>query len=127
MVRAGDLMTRDLASLEQRESAYAASVLMRMLKIGSVLVKHEDRVVGIVTEADMVRKVIAANRIPEQTPVSVVMSAPLIGIEHDRPIWEVADLMQQAGTRHLAVTKSNEIIGMISVRDLLQPVAVDAL
>ena len=127
MVRASDIMTRNLAFIDQRESAYAASILMRILKIGSVLVKHDNQIIGIVTEADLARRVISMNRVPEYTPVSSVMSSPLIGIEYDRPIWEVADHMQQAGTRHLAVTKSQDIIGIVSVRDLLRPVAVDAL
>ena len=54
------------------------------------------------------------------------MSAPVICINQDRPIWDVADLMEQSNVRHLAVTDDHEaIIGIISVRDLLHPVAID--
>ena len=127
MVRAEDLMTHQLASVDHQESTYGASLLMRVLKIGSILVKHGNQIIGIVTETDIVRKVISMNRIPEHTPISLVMSSPLIGIEYDRPIWEVADLMEQSGIRHLAVTKCQDVIGIISVRALLHPVAIDDL
>ena len=125
MIRASDLMTHNLSWIDHQESAYAVAILMRVLKIGSVLVRHDAQIIGIVTESDLVRKVISMNCIPEYTRVSSVMSSPLIGIEHHRPIWEVADLMHQAGTRHLAVMKSQDVIGMVSVRDLLPPVATD--
>ena len=49
----------------------------------------------------------------------------IIGINQDRPLFEAADMMQQHGTRHLAVTQENEIVGVVSVRDMLHPVAVD--
>jgi len=66
------------------------------------------------------------NRKPEETSVATVMSAPVICIHQDRPIWDVADLMEQSSVRHLAVTDDEDaIIGVISVRDLLHQVAVD--
>lgn len=53
------------------------------------------------------------------------MSSPVIGIEQGRPITEAADLMERHGTRHLAVMKAGEIVGVLSVRDLLHPVSLD--
>ena len=126
MLRVGELMKQDLTSVHSGESAYAAAMMMRVLRIGSVFVKEHDHIVGIVTETDLVRKVMSMNRTPESTPVAAIMSAPVICIGQDRPIWNVAELMEQANVRHLAVTDEDEaIIGVISVRDLLHPVAVD--
>lgn len=53
------------------------------------------------------------------------MSSPVIGIDGHRSVTEAADLMEQHGTRHLAVLKDNSIVGIISVRDLLHPVSID--
>ncbi len=126
MLRVGELMKQDLTSVHSGESAYAAAMMMRVLRIGSVFVKEHDHIVGIVTETDLVRKVMSMNRTPESTPVAAIMSAPVICIGQDRPVWNVAELMEQANVRHLAVTDEDEaIIGVISVRDLLHPVAVD--
>lgn len=126
MVKVRELMKQDLTSVQSQETAYAAAMMMRVLKIGSVFVKEHDHIIGIVTETDLVRKVMSMNRRPESTSVASVMSAPVICIHQDQPIWEVADLMEQSNVRHLAVTDDGEaIIGIISVRDLLHPVAID--
>ncbi len=126
MLKVGELMKQDLTSVHSQESVYTAAMMMRVLKIGSVFVKEHDHIVGIVTETDLVRKVMSMNCPPESTAVAAVMSAPVIGINQDRPIWDVADLMEQSSVRHLAVTNDEEaIIGVVSVRDLLHPVAID--
>lgn len=126
MLKVKDLMNRDLTSVRSQETAYAAAMMMRVLKIGSVFVKEHEHIVGIVTETDLVRKVMSMNRPPESTSVATVMTAPVICINQDSPIWDVADLMEQSNVRHLAVADEDEaIIGVISVRDLLHPVAID--
>ncbi|MCY4612977.1 MAG: CBS domain-containing protein [Nitrospira sp.] len=127
MLRIEKLMKRDLISVRSDETAFGASLLMRVLNVGSVFVKEQDTIIGIVTESDIVKKVVSMSRIPEHTPVTRVMSAPVIGIGRDRPVFEAADMMQLHGTRHLAVTQENEIVGVLSVRDMLHPVAVDDL
>ena len=127
MLRIEKLMKRDLISVRSDETAFGASLLMRVLNVGSVFVKEQDTIIGIVTESDIVKKVVSMSRIPEHTPVTRVMSTPVIGINQDRPVFEAADMMQLHGTRHLAVTQENEIVGVLSVRDMLHPVAVDDL
>lgn len=127
MLRIEKLMKRDLISVRSDETAFGASLLMRVLNVGSVFVKEQDTIIGIVTESDIVKKVVSMSRIPEHTPVTQVMSTPVIGINQDRPVFEAADMMQLHGTRHLAVTQENEIVGVLSVRDMLHPVAVDDL
>ncbi len=127
MLRIQELMKRDLIAVQSDETAFGACLLMRILSIGSVFVKEQGTIIGIVTEADIVKKVVSMSRIPEQTPVKQVMSATVIGIGQDRPLFEAADMMEQHGTRHLAVTQENEIIEVLSVRDMLHPVAIDDL
>jgi CBS domain-containing protein len=58
-------------------------------------------------------------------PVESIMSTPIISIDERRSITEAADLMQHHHTRHLGVLQSGAIVGVLSVRDLLQPVSVD--
>jgi CBS domain-containing protein len=127
MITVDQLMTRQLVDIPAGTSAIEAAKLMKERNIGSVFVKQEDRIVGIVTEPDIVRKVVGSERIPYYVPVEDIMSTPVIGIDGRRPITEAADLMEQHGTRHLAVLKSGCIVGVLSVRDLLHPVSVDEL
>lgn len=127
MITVDKLMTRDLVDLPAGTSAIEAAKLMKTRRVGSVFVRQEDRIVGIVTEPDIVRKVVGAERVPYYVPVEDIMSSPVIGIDVRRPITEAADLMEQHGTRHLAVLKAGAIVGVLSVRDLLHPVSVDEL
>ena len=127
MVRIRALMKRDLASVESRQSVSVAANIMRKRRVGSVLVKYEGKIVGIVTESDIVRKVVSVHRLPELTPVETIMSSPLISIAEETPIFEAASIMEEHQTRHLAVANSHGIVGMVSVRDMLRPVATDEL
>jgi CBS domain-containing protein len=125
MVRVAQFMKSNLVSIQHGATVSAAAVLMCQQKIGSVFVQRQGEIVGIVTESDIVRKVLGASLLPEKISVEEIMSAPIIGIEENRPIIEAADLMETNQTRHLAVTRSGNIIGVLSVRDLLRPVSVD--
>jgi CBS domain-containing protein len=118
-------MTEDLVTVEPDTSVADAAKLMTERNISSVLVKERDEIVGIVTEPDIVRKVVGADRIPNFLPVGEIMSTPVIGIDERRSVTEVADLMEQHQTRHLAVLRSGKVVGVLSVRDLLHPVSVD--
>jgi CBS domain-containing protein len=125
MMTIGELMKRSLVTVPAGTSVVEAAQVMEEYNIGSVFVERNDRVVGIVTEPDIVRKVVGAGLPAYYTHVEDIMSTPVICIDERRPITEAADLMQQHHTRHLAVSQSGQIVGVVSVRDLLQPVAVD--
>ena len=127
MITVESLMTRDLVDIQASMSTIDAAKLMKRYKVGSVLVRQGNRIVGIVTESDIIRKVVGADRVPYYIPVKDIMSSPIVGIDHRRPITEAADLMEQYGTRHLAVYKGEVIVGVLSVRDLLHPVSIDEM
>ncbi len=127
MVTVDQLMAKSLVNIEACRSAMEAAKLMKTHKIGSVFVKRDNRIVGIVTEPDIIRKVIGAERVPYYVPVEEIMSSPVIGINWQRPIIEAADMMDQHRTRHLAVFNGGSVVGVLSVRDLLHPVSVDEL
>ena len=125
MIPIRQLMTPQLVTMEAGASTIDAAKLMRAHRIGSVFVERDHAIVGIVTETDIVRKVVAGDRMSYFVPVEQVMSAPVVGIEEHRSIMEVADLMEEHRARHLAVTKAGQIVGVVSVRDLLHPVSID--
>src|SRR3954447_18177928 len=123
MVTAMSLMKRDLAKVAHSATVLEAAKMMRERKIGSVFIEQDARIVGIVTEADIVRRAVGIGHMPGFIPVSTIMSSPVIGIDGRRPITEAADLMERSQPRHLAVMHSDEIVGVLSVRDLLHPVS----
>jgi CBS domain-containing protein len=125
MVTVGQLMKQDLVTVDTGTSVVDAAKLMKACNVGSVLVSQQGRIVGIVTESDIVKRFVGADRIAYFIPVEEIMSSPVVGIEERRSITEAADMMNKHRTRHLGVTKGGALIGVVSVRDFLQPVAVD--
>lgn len=101
-------------------TACDAARQMRMAKVGALLVREGAQYLGVVSEADLVRKVLAESLVPAQILVRSVMSAPLITIDITASAHDASDLMARAGIRHLAVVDDGEVAGMLSVRDLLR-------
>jgi CBS domain-containing protein len=127
MVTVGQLMKKDLIAVNCGASVIEAAKLMRSFNITSVLVRHQSRIIGLVTESDIVKKVVGTNRPPSRVPVEDIMSTPLVGIEERRPLTEAADLMSQHQSLHLGVMKDGTVVGILSVGDLLRPVATEDL
>ena len=125
MVTVSQLMKRDLVSVDSGTSVVEAAKLMKACNVGSVLVFHDHQIIGIVTESDVVKKLVGADKTPYFVPVEDIMSCPIIGIEERRPLTEAADLMDRHQTHHLGVTKGGAVVGILSVRDLLHPVSTD--
>jgi len=125
MITVGELMNRELVTVSGKMSADYAAKLMSNCKIGSVLVEQNHHIIGIVTESDIVRKVVGADQTASLLPMDSIMSAPVIGIDERRPITEAADLMHRNGIRHLLVRSATTVVGVLSVRDLLRPVSID--
>jgi CBS domain-containing protein len=119
-------MTKKLVTVPAGTSAADAARVMNERHVGSVFIEQNDRVIGIVTESDIVRERSWEKTEPVHfVPVESIMSSPVISLDERRSITEAADLMQHHHTRHLGVLKSGAIVGVLSVRDLLQPVSVD--
>jgi len=114
------MMSRRILSVAPSTPAVEAAQLMRDSRVGAVLVGEGTTFLGILTETDLVRKILAERRDVQQTLVSDVMMAPIITIEIDRSPHEASDLMAERGIRHLGITENGRIVGVLSVRDLLR-------
>ncbi|MDZ4734018.1 MAG: CBS domain-containing protein [Nitrospirota bacterium] len=99
--------------------AQTAARIMRDRGIGSLFVTNGKEIVGILTDTDMVRRVVAAGADTHKTTVEQIMSAPILTIEANKTVLDANDLMAQTHTRHLGVTQGGNLVGMISVRDLV--------
>ena len=96
-----------------------AARLMRDRHINSLFVTNGKDIIGILTDTDMVRRVIAAEVDTPTAAVEEIMSAPILTIEGDKTVLDASDLMAHKRIRHLGVTQDGKLIGMISVRDIL--------
>jgi CBS domain-containing protein len=108
-----------ISALEDTTVAEAAR-RMDEANVGSLLVEREGAIVGIVTERDFLRRVLAAGREAEQVVVGEVMSSPVRTCKPSDDIQTCARMMAQEHIRHVAVTDENgEPVGLISLRDVL--------
>ena len=108
-----------LVTISPRATVFAAAVLMNEHKIGSVMVMDDGRLVGILTERDILRRVVADQRDANVTPVSDVMTADVICCRPHTEMEEAKSVMKHRRIRHLPVlTDDDAVVGMISIGDL---------
>ncbi len=114
------MMSRDLRTIRPDATLAEAAGMMRDGRIGALLVKDGPAYVGVISETDLIRKGMACHLDPDRQTVGTVMSSPVISIEIDRSAHDASDLMAVKAIRHLAITQDGQIVGIISVRDLLR-------
>jgi CBS domain-containing protein len=118
------LMRTTMETIASERTVLEAAQTMAEKRIGSLLVIEAGEMVGIVTETDVVRKVIAARLPASSTRVGAMMSYPLIQIDINHTVRDASRLMAEERIRHLAVTENNKVMGLLSVRDLVKMVSV---
>ena len=106
-------------TIERDTDVQTAARLMHDRRINSLLVTNSKEIVGILTDTDMVRRVVAAGVDTLTTTAEQIMSAPIVMIDGDKTVLDASDLMANTRIRHLGVTQDGKLVGMISVRDIL--------
>jgi len=121
MKNARDLIAgQDLFVVSGEETVFDAACLMAEKRIGAVPVVEGDRVVGIFSERDIMNRVVAKNLNPQKTLVEQVMTKDLIVGTPEEDIEQILYRMKQSNIRHLPIVQSGKLIGILSLRDLLQ-------
>ena len=118
------LMQTTMETIASERTVLEAAQTMAEKRIGSLLVLEAGDMIGLVTETDVVRKVIAAGLPVRSTSVGAVMNVPLIQIDIDDTARDASRLMAEKRIRHLVVTEDNKVVGLLSVRDLVKVVSI---
>lgn len=123
MISVKKVMARNIATVDQQSTVMDVASLMTSKNVSCILVidKDKNEYIGIITERDIVRKVVAKGVDASSYMVKGVMSSPLVTIESSKTIFEAGDIMDQKKVRHLAVTEGGDLVGVISIRDLINP------
>jgi CBS domain-containing protein len=117
-------MSRDLLTVEAGEPIVAVAQRMAERNVGAVLVLEDGRLAGIMTERDLMRAV--ARGLADDALVGQCMTADPDTIRPDDTIEHAAVLMIHGGYRHLPVVDGDEVVGVLSIRDLVQVVVEDS-
>ena len=109
-----------LIHAEPSDTVRTVARLMAERNVGAIAVLDSGRLVGVFSERDLMARVVATGLDPDHTPVSTVMTRELIVAEAGDGVGDALHKMQDRKCRHLPVVRSGKLIGMISIRDLLQ-------
>ncbi len=126
---ADDWMSRDLKVIEPDSNVQLAAQMMAKEEVGSLIVKKQDKnsifgfkeakIEGIVTDTDIVRKVIAKNLAPEAIQIHKIMSSPVKKIPSNYPMIEICRMMTDYKIKRLPVVKEGHLKGMMSITDVM--------
>jgi len=119
-VPAGTIARRNLIMIDENASILEAAQLMMEQNRGSVLATRSGVPVGILTERDILRKVVAKSLDVASTKVKVAMTSPPTTIDQNRPLREAIDLAVRKGLRRMLVTDNGRIVGIFSMRDIIR-------
>ena len=121
MKKLRDIMRHGFLFTVQRNAMVAeATRMMAANNIGIVAVLDGDRLAGVFSERDIVRKVVDRGLDPARTPVAGVMTSRLVVADADEDYQSAMHKMDQANIRHLPVVSGERLLSMLSVRDLMR-------
>lgn len=117
-----DRKSRELAIIEPEKTVFEALKLMADKNIGSVIVMDGTRYLGILSERNYARQVVLLNKSSKELAVREIMRTDLPKLSKIDPIEKCMEIMTQLNVRYLPVVENETLIGLISVKDLLDEV-----
>jgi CBS domain-containing protein len=115
-----EIMSKNVIKVNHDISALEISKLMVKRGVSSVgIIDNGNKIIGIVTEKDVIREVCAKNILADTLTAAKMMSSPLITISKNSTINNAAKLMVEKKIKHLAIYENNDIIGIVTTSDLI--------
>ena len=130
-LKVGDIMTKNVIVVPSGEGLYEAAKLMKKHEIGSIIIVDNDegkKAKGIITERDIIYKVLSKKVDPYITKVDDVMSSPLRVVKPETSLEDASQAMQENRIKRLPVVNdNNELIGVLSEGDIMKifPAVID--
>lgn len=118
MLKVEDIMVEDVITVDSDEPVIKAVKLMNANEIGCLVVTRRGKPIGIITERDLLKRIIAKMRDPTKTTVRQIMTKPLIAGSPDMEIENATKLMFERKIKKLPVTEGNKLVGLVSLTDI---------
>jgi len=124
-----DVMIGEVLSVDLNKSAKNAGEILRRTRRDTLIVTKNGKPIGIVTDTDLIKKVVAKNLLPSKVFVKSVMSAPLVVISKDNNILDAMRKMRRNNIKRLVVTDGSKLVGILSLSDIARnsPEVIDLL
>jgi CBS domain-containing protein len=114
-----EIMTRNPITVDINTKISEAASQMFELDVGSIIVMENNNPVGMLTERDMVNKIISKNLIPDSLELKNVITTPLITLDVDEDIQRAIELMLKMHIRRIPIVKDKKLVGMVTESDLV--------
>jgi len=111
-------MIKEVITVDAKSTVKQAADVMNRFEIGCLIVTDSGKAVGIVTERDLLKRVVSELKSPRKTRISTVMSKPIIVVEPDMDLEEAAKLMFKLKIKKLPIVGSGKLMGLITLSDL---------
>ncbi len=113
-----DVMVKEVITVDEKSTVKEAADIMNKFEIGCLIVTKDGKANGILTERDLLKRVLSDARNPKTTKVGAVMSKPLIVVEPDMDLEEAAKLMFKLKIKKLPVVQDGRLMGLVTLTDL---------
>ena len=113
-----DVMVREVVTLDEHSTVKAAADIMNKFEIGSLIVVSRGKALGIITERDLLRRVVAEAKDANDTRIKEVMTTPLVVVEPGMDLEAAVKLMFQMKIKKLPVVDGKKLVGLISLTDI---------
>jgi CBS domain-containing protein len=115
-----DIMVRNIKTVKPDDTVHLAVQKMNKFDIGSVIVVSSGRPIGIITETNIMRRIVEPRMDPATVWVKDIMSSPLSTIDENAAVEEAAKIMAERRINRLPVTKGDKLVGLISSSDIVK-------
>jgi CBS domain-containing protein len=115
-----DVMTKNIKTVKPDDTVHSAVLKMNKFDIGSVIVVSSGRAIGIITETNVMRRIVEPRMDPATVWVKDIMSSPLTTIDENAAVEEAAKIMASKRINRLPVLKGDKLVGLISSSDIVK-------
>lgn len=120
MTTTRDIMSSKVVTIESNVSATEIAKIMDKNKVSSIIITKDQLPIGIITERDIVSKIVAQNKKPSEVKIIDIATSPLVKVGPLTPIDEVAEKMIDKKIRRVIVMDSDQSLGIITVTDFVK-------
>ena len=120
-----EVMIKNVVALQEDVTAYDAVKLMNEKKIGCLVVLQYGQVVGILTERDLLERVLEKCKNPKETKITEIMTKRVIVGKPDMQLDEAAQLMFERKVKKLPIVEGNRLVGLVTLTDLARIASLD--